>query len=85
MTKEIQRVLKPGGWYFAISYGNPESRSVHFQRAHLNWYFVHNIIEGGNLSTHYIYMAMKEEGSEAVCAEHYDAVIEELLKEDEQW
>lgn len=30
MTKEIQRVLKPGGWYFAISYGNPESRSVHF-------------------------------------------------------
>lgn len=30
-------------------------------------------------------MAMKEEGSEAVCAEHYDSVIEELLKEDEQW
>ena len=30
MLKETERVLKPGGHYFAISYGRPDSRSFHF-------------------------------------------------------
>jgi len=29
MTKEIQRVLKSGGIYLIISYGQPENRVVH--------------------------------------------------------
>lgn len=35
MLKEVQRVLKPGGCYIAISYGKPESRAYHFEREHL--------------------------------------------------
>lgn len=30
MLKEVQRVLKTGGIYIAISYGNPQSRFGHF-------------------------------------------------------
>ena len=37
MMKEIQRVLKPGGIYFCITYGTPENRDPHFERAFLNW------------------------------------------------
>lgn len=38
MLKEGQRVIKEGtGIYFAISYGNPDSRSVHFARKFLSW------------------------------------------------
>lgn len=29
MTKEIQRVLKVGGLYMIISYGQPENRTFH--------------------------------------------------------
>ncbi len=30
MIKEVQRVLKTGGIYLVISYGNPMSRMIHF-------------------------------------------------------
>lgn len=32
MLKECQRVLKTGGFYVAISYGQPSNREFHFQR-----------------------------------------------------
>ena len=37
MLKEVQRVLKTGGTYFAISYGKPETRVFHFKRKHLDF------------------------------------------------
>lgn len=37
MTNEVQRVLKPGGVYMAITYGQPENRDLHFERPHLSW------------------------------------------------
>ena len=37
MLKEGQRVLKEGGYYIAISYGKPETRSLHFERKFLSW------------------------------------------------
>ena len=39
MTREVQRVLKPGGYYFVISYGKPENRNCHFERDHLDFTF----------------------------------------------
>jgi ubiquinone/menaquinone biosynthesis C-methylase UbiE len=36
MMKEVQRVLKPEGYYAAISYGKPENRLYHFEREHLS-------------------------------------------------
>lgn len=37
MLKEVQRVLKTGGYYIAISYGKPETRIFHFKRKHLDF------------------------------------------------
>ena len=37
MLKEVQRVLKVGGWYMGISYGMPDNRLDHFTMPHLNW------------------------------------------------
>ena len=37
MTKEVQRVVKPGGTYLVISYGKPENRVFHFERDHLDF------------------------------------------------
>ena len=37
MTKEVQRILKPNGIYFVISYGRPENRVFHFERSHLDF------------------------------------------------
>jgi len=36
MMKECQRVLKTGGTYVAISYGSPENRELHLNRANLS-------------------------------------------------
>ena len=37
MLAECQRVLKTGGFYVAISYGTPDARTFHFQRACLKF------------------------------------------------
>ncbi len=37
MLREAQRVLKVGGYYIAVSYGNPESRAFHLEREFLVW------------------------------------------------
>ena len=35
MIRDIQRVLKTGGYYFVISYGVPDNRELHFKRDNL--------------------------------------------------
>ena len=37
MMKECQRVLKTGGIYVAISFGNPFTREMHFKRDNLGF------------------------------------------------
>jgi hypothetical protein len=37
MTKEVQRILKTGGIYMIISYGQPENRVFHLEREHLSF------------------------------------------------
>ena len=37
MLKEAQRVIKPGGYYIAISYGQPKDRAYHFTQKFLDW------------------------------------------------
>jgi len=62
MTREVQRVLKVGGFYVAISYGQPENRTPHFTWEHLNWEYRHESVleEGEDVdSKHYIYICKK--------------------------
>ena len=64
MLKETQRVLAPGGNYFAISYGKPESRVSHLQRCFLSWNRREFILYESNIEkeeekeekSHYIYV-----------------------------
>lgn len=44
MTREVQRILKPGGYYFVISYGRPENRNAHLEREHLDFTFEVSIV-----------------------------------------
>jgi ubiquinone/menaquinone biosynthesis C-methylase UbiE len=37
MLKEVQRILKPGGYYIAISYGEPDNRSYLFDFPFIHW------------------------------------------------
>ena len=37
MLKESQRILKPGGHFFFISYGTPEAREYHFETPFLSF------------------------------------------------
>ena len=60
-------MLKPGGHYFAISYGKPESRVSHFERPFLSWDLREFILYEAGVETeeekeqksHYIYVCKK--------------------------
>lgn len=84
MTKEMSRVLKTGGIYLVISYGDPESRMPHLEREHLG--FDINIYtikkeedkeEQPRNKSHYVYICKKME-----CAnenlKNYDLVYKDL-------
>jgi hypothetical protein len=49
MCSEISRVLKPGGAYILVSYGNPESRLSYLEKPKFNW----------KVETHTVGMLMK--------------------------
>jgi len=64
MLREVQRVLKVGGYYFIISYGKPENRMSHLERAHLDFkielYTIKKDEDGDdNSKTHYVYVCQK--------------------------
>ena len=67
MLKEVQRVLKPGGHYFAISYGKPETRVGHLERSFLSWELREFLLYEAGIESeeekeqkaHYIYVCKK--------------------------
>lgn len=82
MTKDIQRVLKVGGYYMAISYGAPESRLEHFHMEHLSWDVSNQVIGEETSNPHWVYLARKREGAEEVCESNW-AKVEIKLQEEE--
>jgi ubiquinone/menaquinone biosynthesis C-methylase UbiE len=91
MIKEIQRVLKPGGIYMIISYGQPENRIFHLEREHLgfdiNIYTIkkdYTVEDDSNKyeKLHYVYICKKRENADKICKENYHKVIEELESEE---
>jgi len=69
MCKEISRVLKPGGTYIAISYGQPDYRLNYFDKPEYNWNIlpaqsvpkptVSVVEEQDPANVHYIYIMTK--------------------------
>ena len=73
--KECQRVLKKGGHYFALSFGNPEARAHHFQSDFLSvTNFQYTIKEDGAPADkeHYLYVWKKKADADRVSAANFD-------------
>ena len=85
MLKEISRVLKVGGYYIIISYGNPETRMVHLERDHLAFeiqiYTIKRQDDDEQEKTHYVYICKKlPEAVENL--NNFDLVYKELEQEE---
>jgi len=87
MLKEISRVLKTGGYYVIISYGQPENRMIHLERDHLAFEIQIYTIkrqdddEKDKEKTHYVYICKKlPEAVENL--NNFDLVYKELEQEE---
>ena len=85
MLKEISRVLKTGGYYIIISYGQPENRMIHLERDHLAFdiqiYTIKRQEEGEQEKIHYVYICKKlPEAIENL--NNFDLVYKELEQEE---
>ena len=91
MLKESQRVLKPGGHYFAISYGKPESRVSHFIRGFLSWDRREFILYEGDIETeeekeeksHWIYVNQVRDDANEISEKYFDTEFKNLQVENE--
>ena len=87
MTKEIQRVLKIGGIYLIISYGQPENRIPHLEREHLSFeiqiYTIkkENCEEQETEKIHYVYVC-KEKPNADEAAKNFTTIYNELEKQE---
>ena len=87
MIKEVQRVLKVGGYYMIVSYGAPDNRVLHLNRKFEK--FKVEILkiekdyveEQGYDSYHYIYLCQKLEGADEVSKKYFDETINELIEQ----
>ena len=86
MLKEISRVLKTGGYYIIISYGQPENRMIHLERDHLAFDTQIYTIkrkeeEDESEKIHYVYICKKlTEANENL--NNFDLVYKELEQEE---
>merc|ERR1711907_437420 len=80
-TKEIWRVLQPGGRYICISHGAPNKRLHHFQRQDLGWSVEHAAVAKNPLDAAYdlppsacyhIYTCTKATPTEVVLVEDFE-------------
>ena len=85
MIKEVQRVLKVGGYYMIISYGAPDDRLIHLKRKFEKFKIEilkiekDYVEEKGYDNYHYIYLCQKLEGADEVSKQFFDETIEELI------
>jgi ubiquinone/menaquinone biosynthesis C-methylase UbiE len=93
MIKEVQRVLKVGGYYMIVSYGTPEYRMLHlnrkFEKFKIEILRIEKdfVEEDGYDKHHYIYLCQKLEGADEVSQKFFDKTINELIirqKEEEE-
>jgi len=88
MIKEVQRVLKVGGYYMIISYGTPENRVLHLKRKFesfkIDIYTIKkNYVEDeGYEQYHYIYICKKLPDADIVSKKYFQFVIQELEKDE---
>ena len=81
MLKEVQRVLKKGGYYVLISYGDFEDRDFHLERDHLGFE-----IKNFELDNGFVFVCRKTEDADQRCKDNYASVLTKLAESDPcQW
>ena len=88
MLKEIQRVLKIGGYYMVISYEEPDNRLIHLNRKFLKFKIdtiklKENYGKGVKNDFIYIYLCEKLEGADEASEKFYEETIKELIAQEE--
>ena len=91
MLMHTQRILKPGGHYFVVSYGKPKARLQHFEREFLSWDIREFILYDADVKTeeeklektHYIYVCKVNEDANEVCKLYWDEVFENMKIDNE--
>jgi len=88
MLKEIQRVLKIGGYYMVISYEEPDNRLIHLNRKFLKFKIdtiklKENYGKGIRNDFIYIYLCKKLEGADEASEIYYEETIKELIAQEE--
>ena len=87
MIKEVQRVLKVGGYYMIVSYGTPEYRMLHlnrkFEKFKIEILKIEKdfVEEDGYDKHHYIYLCQKLEGADEISQKYFDSTLDELIKQ----
>ena len=87
MIKEVQRVLKVGGYYMIISYGTPDNRVLHlnrkFEKFKIEIFKIEKdfVEEEGYDNYHYIYLCPKLEGADEVSKQYFNEILEELIQQ----
>ena len=87
MIKEVQRVLKVGGYYMIVSYGSPEYRVLHlnrkFEKFKIEILKIEKdfVEEDGYDKHHYIYLCQKLEGADEISQKYFDSTLDELIKQ----
>ena len=87
MIKEVQRVLKVGGYYMIVSYGTPDYRLLHlerkFEKFNIEVLKIEKdfVEEDGYDKHHYIYLCQKLEGADEISQKFFDDTLEELIKQ----
>ena len=83
--KEVQRVLKVGGYYMIVSYGTPEYRMLHlsrkFEKFKIEILKIEKdfVEEDGYDKHHYIYLCQKLEGADEISQKFFEATLDELI------
>ena len=87
VDKEVQRVLKVGGYYMIVSYGTPEYRMLHlsrkFEKFNIQVLKIEKdfVEEDGYDKHHYIYLCQKLEGADEISQKYFNKTIEDLVKQ----
>ena len=85
MTKECQRVLKEGGYFVSISFGQPNTRELHLKRPHLKFETQTAKIQspaGKGPAANWLYIGKKLVGADEVSSQKWDETMEQVRQEE---
>lgn len=85
MMKECQRVLKTGGFFVSVSFGQPQSRELHYKRPHLKMSLQSLPIKSPKNKSpvpNYAYICQKLYGANKLTEANWQETLAQVKKEE---